>query len=192
MRLLRFRDNRRMPWKNGGGETIEIATTPDGATFETFNWRVSMARVEQSGPFSQFPGIDRSLSIIAGAGITLDLPETGAVMLDRSAPPFFFPGDDGASCTLLDGPIDDLNVMTRRGRCRQRVTRYRLAAPANFSWQGDVALVIAVGKVDIAAGGTAVSLDAKDAVQFARADSAEFAASPHGSADLFLIEFASD
>jgi environmental stress-induced protein Ves len=189
MRIFRFRDHRRMPWKNGGGETIEIATSPDGASFETFDWRVSMARVERSGPFSHFPGIDRSLSIIAGAGITLDLPKTSKVALDRASAPFFFPGDDGADCALRDGPIEDLNVMTRRNVCRHRVTRHVLAVRTNFSWRGEAALAVLIGSAEIVAGGQAATLDTRDAVAFAQGDAAEFTVTPDGPADLFLIEF---
>ena len=45
MRTLREADYRRMPWKNGGGETIEMMVSPAGASFDTFDWRVSMAYV---------------------------------------------------------------------------------------------------------------------------------------------------
>ncbi|MDP1908248.1 MAG: HutD family protein, partial [Hyphomicrobium sp.] len=43
MRILRAKDYRRMPWKNGGGETTEIAISPEGAALDSFDWRVSMA-----------------------------------------------------------------------------------------------------------------------------------------------------
>ena len=68
MQVLRAENYRRMPWKNGGGETTEIAVFPAGAGLDDFDWRVSMARVESSGPFSVFPGIDRTLAILEGEG----------------------------------------------------------------------------------------------------------------------------
>ena len=68
MRILRAESYRRMPWKNGGGETTEIAVSPEGAGLDDFDWRVSMARVESSGPFSLFAGIDRTLAILEGEG----------------------------------------------------------------------------------------------------------------------------
>ena len=61
MRILRAPDYRVMPWKNGGGTTTEVAVSPEGAGLDHFDWRISMARVEQDGPFSTFPGIDRTL-----------------------------------------------------------------------------------------------------------------------------------
>ena len=69
MRLLPAAGHRRMPWKNGGGETVEIAISPADAGLDGFDWRLSMATVATDGPFSVFPGIDRSLAVIRGAGI---------------------------------------------------------------------------------------------------------------------------
>jgi uncharacterized protein len=68
MRILRAENYRRMPWKNGGGLTAEIAVSPESAGLDDFDWRVSMARVEAGGPFSLFPGVDRTLSILEGEG----------------------------------------------------------------------------------------------------------------------------
>ena len=42
------------PWKNGGGITHEVIRVP--ADPEDFRWRVSMAEVAASGPFSRFTG----------------------------------------------------------------------------------------------------------------------------------------
>ncbi len=66
MRMIRSSDYRRMPWKNGGGETVEIAIAPAGASLDAFDWRISMACVASSGPFSRLPGIDRTLAVLAG------------------------------------------------------------------------------------------------------------------------------
>ena len=73
MRIIRAADCRRMPWKNGRGETVEIAISPDGAGIDDFDWRLSMARVETDGPFSLFAGIDRTLAVLEGEGIFLNV-----------------------------------------------------------------------------------------------------------------------
>src|SRR6185369_11614525 len=70
-RLLTPSDYRPMPWKNGGGRTIEIAVHPVGATLDAFQWRVSIADIERDGPFSRFPGIDRTIVLLEGAGMHL-------------------------------------------------------------------------------------------------------------------------
>ena len=58
-----------MPWRNGLGTTTEIAAEPsaDGR----FHWRLSIADVAQSGPFSSFEGYDRTIAVVAGAGMRL-------------------------------------------------------------------------------------------------------------------------
>ena len=65
MKIIRARDCRTTPWKNGGGSTTEIAVEPSGASLDTFAWRISVARVAADGPFSEFPGIDRTLAVLA-------------------------------------------------------------------------------------------------------------------------------
>jgi len=123
MRIIRAADCLVMPWKNGGGTTTEIAVAPDGASLDDFDWRISMAHVGQDGPFSSFPGIDRTLSVLTGAGITLAFGGGEHVRLDRTSAPYPFAADRAVEGLLVDGPIDDLNVMSRRGRWRHRVER---------------------------------------------------------------------
>jgi len=126
MRIVRAADYRRMPWKNGGGATTEVAIAPANATLDDFDWRISMAHVATPGPFSRFPGIDRTLAVLHGHGIRLTVADTPAVTLTPTSPPHVFPGDADAAATLVDGPIDDLNVMSRRDRYRHRMTRHRV------------------------------------------------------------------
>lgn len=71
MKILRASEYKTMPWKNGGGVTVEIAIHPPSASMDAFDWRISMATVAQDGPFSSFPGIDRTLAIIEGNGMAL-------------------------------------------------------------------------------------------------------------------------
>ncbi len=101
------------PWKNGGGTTAEILASPAGAGFDDFDWRISTARVETSGPFSLFPGVDRVLTVLEGGEIALEVGG-GRHTLDADAPPFAFPGDVPCFGHLGAGPILDLNVMVRR------------------------------------------------------------------------------
>ena len=62
MRILRVSGRVAAPWKNGGGTTTEVAVFPAGASFDDFGWRISIADIARGGPFSQFPGIDRTLN----------------------------------------------------------------------------------------------------------------------------------
>jgi environmental stress-induced protein Ves len=112
-RVLSPADYRRMPWKNGGGQTHEIAVQPDGAGMAAFAWRVSVAEVAQDGPFSRFPGVDRTLVLLAGNGIRL--AGAGAPLDLRTLyEPVTFTGEAELDCVLADGPVRDFNLMVRR------------------------------------------------------------------------------
>lgn len=105
------------PWKNGGGSTREIASWPSGAGFDGFDWRVSIASIATSGPFSTFAGVDRIITLLEGDGVRL----RGDALdhrLTTPLAPFAFSGDERIDCTLLGGASSDFNVMTRRGRLR--------------------------------------------------------------------------
>jgi environmental stress-induced protein Ves len=112
------------PWKNGAGLTREIAAGPEGADAAEFEWRISVAEVGGDGPFSAFPGIDRSIVLLDGAGMLLTSNDGSLVhRLDRRHEPFCFSGDLPLEATLLDGPTTDFNVMTRRGTWEAEVLR---------------------------------------------------------------------
>lgn len=108
-------EHRVMPWKNGLGETVEIARSPEGEALDGFDWRVSVAPVVADGAFSVFPGIDRTISVIEGAGMTLDV--AGRSVALRPGVPFTYDGGLAVHGRLVDGPVRDINVMVRRGRC---------------------------------------------------------------------------
>jgi len=134
-RLLTPADYRRMPWRNGGGRTTEIATHPAGAALDAFDWRVSVADIVKDGPFSRFAGIDRTIVPIAGAGMRLD-GDGHAVLLAALFEPYAFRGEDAITCTLVDGPVRDFNLMVSRERMRGGVQVVQgegaRVAPARF------------------------------------------------------------
>ena len=142
-RVLKYSDFRRMPWKNGGGETIEIAISPDGATLDDFNWRISMARVEVDGQFSIFHGIDRTLAILQGGGMSLAISPHPAVETTIAADPLAFDAGAVTQARLLGDPVTDLNLMTRRGRFTHRMTRIALTEPTSIAVSARESFLIA-------------------------------------------------
>jgi environmental stress-induced protein Ves len=191
MRILRAATYRRMPWKNGNGETTEIAVSPPGASFDTFDWRLSIAEIGASGPFSLFPGIDRTLSVIAGDDLMLTQKDRAPVTLDRRAAPFFFRGEVAVDSTLLGGPIEDLNVMTRRSRCHHRVQRLELTEATELALSAEITVLVAIaGAVEIVAEPDILMLDPKDALVLQADDATVLSAIPQGAADLFVVEIA--
>ncbi len=129
MRIIRAAECRTMPWKNGGGTTTEIAVHPQGASLDAFDWRISMAHVGGDGLFSSFPGIDRTLAVLRGDGIRLAFSDGEAITLDRQTKPFAFAADRAVAGQLVAGPIDDLNVMSRRGGWAHAMRRITGAPP---------------------------------------------------------------
>ncbi|MEF0940323.1 HutD/Ves family protein [Rhizobium sp. BR 362] len=157
-KILRHDSYRRMPWKNGGGETVEIAVSPEGAGLAEFDWRVSMATVATDGPFSVFPGIDRTLSILDGEGMTLFIEGRAPERLTQESDPLPFAADAPTSATLIDGTITDLNVMTRRGRFTHSVRRVSVDGNNDVAFEGGTSFVLChrgdvdVGGIALAAG----------------------------------------
>jgi environmental stress-induced protein Ves len=165
MRLLPQSAYRRMQWKNGGGETIEIAVEPPGASLDTFDWRVSMAKVGASGPFSAFPGVERTLCVLSEGEISLAFAGRGEAKLDAASPPYSFPADLAVDGKLTGGGITDLNVMTRRGCCRHHVSRMQLVSATNIAPLWDRLLIFAFGsEFSVDCGGDVQSVAAGDSI----------------------------
>ena len=164
MRILKSNEYRRMPWRNGRGETAEVAISPTGATLEDFDWRVSMARIEGDGPFSIFPQIDRTLAVLRGDGLCLSIAGSAPLELTRDSEPLSFPGDVAAGATLLGAAVTDLNVMTRRERSKHSMRRLHIAGSVEVPLEAPLALLIcAEGSLQIdvnAETGTLMTLDA--------------------------------
>lgn len=146
-RILTSNDYQRMPWKNGGGVTTEIckATSPNGDTF----WRLSIADVASDGPFSEFPGIDRWIMVVEGAGMALTI-DGETKQIDRPYEPLFFSGDAKTDCKLLDGKIRDFNFMIARsyGKGTLQVSRLEVGVTAPLS-AATVAVHVLDGRVEL-------------------------------------------
>jgi environmental stress-induced protein Ves len=190
MRIIRGGDYRRMRWKNGGGETIEIAASPPGSSLEDFHWRVSMAHVASAGPFSHFAGVDRSLAVIGGDGIVLRLGGRGEVRLTREAAPFAFPGDLPVKASLVGGAIDDLNVMSRHGRYRHLLSRVRVAAATVLPRHGDIMMVLVRGSgAKLRCGRQRETIADGDTIILDEAERTKVEIVPDGPAELLVVDF---
>lgn len=137
--VLRAVDYPRMPWKNGGGSTEEI-TRDAGEGLEGFGWRLSIADIAESGGFSVFVGYQRIITVLQGAGMTLNIDGQDSEPLLPSDP-FAFSGDSAVSCTLLDGPIRDFNLIYSPARYRARLQWVDVMQPQRFFSSADVFVV---------------------------------------------------
>jgi environmental stress-induced protein Ves len=115
-------------WRNGGGVTRELAVWPAQGEWA---WRLSVAEVSASGPFSRFDGITRWFAVLQGAGVVLtvhtpgDSAAAGASehRLTINTAPLCFDGAAATGCQLIDGPTQDFNLMVRNSSLPARMVR---------------------------------------------------------------------
>ncbi len=157
--LIRGADLVAAPWKNGGGVTREVAAFPEQAGMESFVWRVSVADVAQAGPFSRFEGVDRTLVLLAGAGMVLDETAGAQVLkshaLEQPLDIARFAGEVHIDARLIDGATRDFNLMVRRDVAQGELGVWRAdstqRSPRTFS--ADVVLLYcASGEVTMTVG----------------------------------------
>lgn len=139
---------RRMPWRNRAGTTTEIAVFPPGTGFDEFLWRLAIADLDRSGPFSSFPGIDRLLMLLPPGGATLSIDGDDHRLRPLQVVPFG--GEAVASVTLAAGPARDLNLMARRGAAVATMEAIELGDRWQREVRGGHALVCAIeGAVEV-------------------------------------------
>jgi environmental stress-induced protein Ves len=119
MMVLRESGYTAVPWKNGGGITREIHRLPADTT--AFDWRLSLATIDRAGPFSAFDGYERTLVLVRGAGVELDFGPHGLARLSGLGQMACFDGAWETTCTLLDGPSTDLNLIVSKERAQAHV-----------------------------------------------------------------------
>jgi environmental stress-induced protein Ves len=145
MQRINVREITPKPWKNGAGVTREIAVGPARSNENAagdFDWRISVAEVECDAPFSAFPGIDRCIVLLRGAGMLLKARD-GSIehRLDRACEPFRFAGEAALDATLFNGPCGDFNVMTKRGEFRCEIGVHHSDAQVTG---GDITMLLCV------------------------------------------------
>ncbi|WP_020651892.1 HutD/Ves family protein [Massilia niastensis] len=138
--LIPFAGLSPVPWKNGGGSTIEIAIGPPDAGFEDFDWRVSLATIAEDGAFSQFRGVDRTLALVEGHGMTLHI-DGQAMLISEADPVASFDGASLVQAKLSRGPTTDYNVMTRSDLCYHQFGRRILSGDSTFVARADVTVL---------------------------------------------------
>lgn len=112
MQIIRRQSFCAVPWKNGGGITHEAIRVP--ATGHEFLWRVSLAQIGSSGPFSDFTGYQRMMVLLQGNGLTLEFADGAKRELQNCGDWVEFDGAQGVECRLRDGPCVDLNLIVAK------------------------------------------------------------------------------
>lgn len=170
LRHLTSADYKRMPWKNGQGSTTELIAAP-GAKEDTFNWRLSIAEVGQSGPFSDFSGYDRIITLIEGAGMILNFNGKMERRIDQPFQPLPFDGGWQTDCTLIDRPLRDFNLMVARnwGYSAMAVLRPAAGEECEIGVAPVTLLHVFVGDVSLQVDGTRHHLKSGDTLHLENA-----------------------
>ena len=113
MNIVRRSSFRATPWKNGGGTTFEVLRVPPVA--DPFRWRVSVAEVASSGPFSDFSGYRRHMVLLRGSGVRLSFGDGTATTLRETGDRVEFDGAMATHCDLIAGPCTDFNLIVADG-----------------------------------------------------------------------------
>ncbi|MDZ7872182.1 MAG: HutD family protein [Rhizobium sp.] len=150
IRIQRFDEHLKMPWKNGLGITREVISRPASDGAGGFDWRISLATVGASGPFSVFAGIDRTIAVLQGDGMQLTVDGRQQQPLLVESPPFAFSGDSEVQADCLGGETLDLNVMSRRGFFVHRMTKIAVSAAQTLSVSGDTVAIVFRGDALVA------------------------------------------
>jgi uncharacterized protein len=180
MRIIRSSEHRIIPWRNGRGMTREVVQAMSD-NVESFDWRISIATVETSGPFSSFPSIDRTIAVLSGDGFLLRGPGQGTHLTVQSSP-FSFSGDAAFDAVVPGGASTDLNVMTRRGAFRHAMRRLPEGKSSIHARQGEITLVLGSGAIIVEGLQAEYELGSLDALLLGPSDETSIVTPAPGSA----------
>ncbi len=140
--ILRLQDYRQMLWKNGKGFTYEVAKN---GTDEHYDWRISMAEVKEDGPFSDFTGFQRVISVLEGQGIRLTIDDKEAQDINKLSA-FAFNGESKTHCALLKDVVKDFNLIYRPDVFRARFQWLNTKNTQSFCSQAQTILIFSAGQ----------------------------------------------
>ncbi|MDR0809624.1 MAG: HutD family protein [Gemmobacter sp.] len=152
-----------LPWKNGAGTTDEILVLPPGAGRDAFDLRISSATIAEPAGFSAFPGVERWITVIEGAGVRLDFDESPQVL--HPLMPCRFDSALTPVGQALGGTARVVNVMAARAAWTLGAAKV-LAGSAELDLGEDeqAAIFIIAGEWRITGAGTELRLGPRDFV----------------------------
>jgi len=146
---------RRLPWKNGGGVSVDIAwdAETDGET-----WRFGRTPIVAAGPFSDYSGNDRLQVLVAGQGLVLQAPD-GEIDVRQPFRPVRFAGEIRITSRLEHGPVEVVNLIGQRARVRLDLAVLR-AGESRALAPGRTLVYCADGPATVRVGGSTHALPA--------------------------------
>ncbi len=150
-----------LPWKNGTGSTDEVCLLPEEATRDAFEVRVSRATIAEPGLFSAFAGVERTITLIEGAALSLDFGTHRAELAPLQ--PYTFDSGLTPHGNPPLGPVRVLNVMAARNAWKLGPARILTRGEHIETAQDEVIVLFAVrGGCEIAGSSQTVSLQEGD------------------------------
>jgi len=117
MQILTPESSRTMPWVNGLGNTLEIATDAHShhGQSDSWTWRLSVADVPTRADFSKFPGVDRWIACLHGDGMSIERSSVWTT-LPISGEALSFAGEEIVTGDPIGPNVKDVNWFLRRNR----------------------------------------------------------------------------
>ena len=134
------------------------------ASGDPFRWRVSVAHIDQSGPFSDFAAYNRIMVLLRGSGVALKFSNGDERLLRTAGDVAEFDGALATLCELLGGPCVDLNLMVAKSLPGVHAQVERLLQPLTLpAAPGRTTLVFPVDvALDVRSGGATAALEPWD------------------------------
>lgn len=131
-------DYQAVPWKNGKGTTLELASEQSAQVAKSadFRWRISIADMVESAEFSSFTGVGRILTVIEGHGLRLEGESFEKPLSCMPYKPVAFTGSVSCFGRLLDGSVKNFNVMVDETSAHAAVAVREV--PARIRVRGDI------------------------------------------------------
>ncbi len=126
MKIIRFAQHQKMKWKNGLGESSQIAIFPEGAQLSNFLWRLSSAHIMRSSAFSIYEGYERLLCITKGPGLRLKY-QNGRDEFINKHQVIRFRGEEQIFCEVEDQEIFDIGFVFERTKIDATMKLEKLA-----------------------------------------------------------------
>jgi uncharacterized protein len=181
-RLLLASSRVASPWKNGGGVTREVAAQPSSAP-PGFDWRISIADIVRPGPFSLYPGVDRTLAVLEGE-LELTIEDEPPRPLSSRSPAVNFPGEARVTAVPVSDRSRDLNIMVRRDGWRSTLEAVQTEREIEIAADDRVTVALSLGDLGCRCRGSQFNLSYLDALIFQGASTLRI---DSGSKDAILL-----
>lgn len=192
MQIIPFKNLVSTPWKNGKGTTRQIIRYPEDSTLDDFIFRVSIASVTETGPFSSYPKIDRSLAVLEGSDLELNLNNKIILFIPQNTI-IHFDGVDKAVVTACPNDVLDFGVMSRQGLAIHTLEKMSIQQGESFTRKMPYSLFFSLNPsvIYIMSNNETIYLNQYDSLLLTPEDHQQISLQTHDNsqADFFMAEF---